>query len=217
MNICLTTSIRARRILSREEKAFSPDFEVICPRSSSPTLTLASPRSRGPLPTFFYRNRVNFGEVEVISALELWFTPAVTFEAPGHHLGSSPSIPWESLRPVQVLSMTVPSTSSTSTPAPPSGSGLWGPVTEGSTPHRRWKFLECVACCRASPGTSWDHRRRRLRLRRLRLHRDRRWSSSFTNSRPSSLCIPGAKHRVQGRLVYGRGQELVIPKPEKGC
>ena len=31
----------------------------------------------------------------------------MTVEAPGHHLGSSPSIPWESLRPVRVPSIAV--------------------------------------------------------------------------------------------------------------
>ena len=39
--------------------------------------------------------------------LELGFTPAVTFEATGHYLRSSPSIPWEILRPVWVPSMSV--------------------------------------------------------------------------------------------------------------
>ena len=38
---------------------------------------------------------------------ELGFTPAVTFEAPGQHLGSSPNTSWESLRPVRVPSVSV--------------------------------------------------------------------------------------------------------------
>ena len=53
--------LRTRRISSRERKVFSPDFEVICPRSSSPTLTPASPRPRGPLPTFF----IGIGSISV--------------------------------------------------------------------------------------------------------------------------------------------------------
>ena len=63
----LTTSPLSEEDFCREEKVFSPDSEVISPRSLSPTLTPASPHSRSPLPTFFYRNRVNFGEAEVIS------------------------------------------------------------------------------------------------------------------------------------------------------
>ena len=43
------------------------------------------------------------------------------------------------------------------------------------------------------------------------------WSSSFTNSQPSLLHIRDAMHRVQDRLVYGRGQELVSSKPQVGC
>ena len=39
--------------MSLEEKVSSLDFDVISPRSSYPTLTPASPRSRGPVPTLF--------------------------------------------------------------------------------------------------------------------------------------------------------------------
>ena len=105
--------------------------------------------------------------------LELGFTPAVTFEATGHYLRSPPSIPWEILRPVWVPSMSVAVDPIFLIPIQARGSGFWGPVTGESTPHCRWKFLECVDCCRASPGTAWDHRLRRLRLRRLCLRCDR--------------------------------------------
>ena len=50
--------------------------------------------------------RWSWGHCHLLT-LELGFTPAVTFEATGHDLRSSPSIPWEILRPVWVPSGSV--------------------------------------------------------------------------------------------------------------
>ena len=50
--------------------------------------------------------RWSWGHFHLLT-LELGFTPALTYEAPGQHLASSPSTSWESLRPVRVLSVSV--------------------------------------------------------------------------------------------------------------
>ena len=79
------------------EDFFSPDFKIISPRSSSPTLTPASPLSRGPLRTFF----TGIGSISV-KLRSFPFFDLRALEALGHHLGSPPWTPWESLSLQQV-------------------------------------------------------------------------------------------------------------------
>ena len=124
------------KISSCEKKVLSPDFKVTSQRSLSPTLTQVSPHFRVCIPMFFYRYRVNFGwsrgSFQHLTS-ELMFTHAVTLEELGHS-GCVCSWSRSSLCPF-------PPTSSLSSPARPNGSGLWGPVTGGSTPHCCWKIL----------------------------------------------------------------------------
>ena len=135
----------------------------------------------------------------------------MTLEILSHHIGSSPRTSWEGLRPVRILSVSVALDLIFLIPSQAQwkwtlGTSDWRVNTSSSL-----ELLECFGLLQgqskhfvgSSPSQSLTSLSSSLRWLSLL------FSSSFANSWISSLCILGAKHRVQGRLVYVQSQDSI--------